>query len=37
MIGKNKIRDMQILGVYKPEYDPLIDVYSHMLSGEQRI
>ncbi|PHE54627.1 hypothetical protein COF52_19600 [Bacillus pseudomycoides] len=39
--SKNTIRDMKILGVYKPEYDPLIDVYSDLLSTilsrEQRI
>lgn len=31
-IMKNTIRDMKILGVYKPEYVPLIDVYSDILS-----
>jgi phage terminase small subunit len=31
-IAKNTIRDMKNLGTYKPEYDPLIDVYSDVLS-----
>ena len=31
-IRKNTIRDMQKLNVYKPEYDPLIDVYSDLFS-----
>ncbi len=33
---KNTIRDMKILGVYKSEYDPLIDVYSDLLSQYYR-
>jgi len=28
---KNTIRDMKILGTYKKEYDPLIDIYSDLL------
>lgn len=31
-IAKNTIRDMKNLGTYKPEYEPLIDVYSDILS-----
>ncbi|HWL11852.1 MAG TPA: P27 family phage terminase small subunit [Ureibacillus sp.] len=31
-LAKNTIRDMQNLGTYKPEYDPLIDVYADILS-----
>lgn len=31
-IAKNTIRDMKKLGVYKPEYNPLIDVYADMMS-----
>lgn len=31
-IAKNTIRDMKALGVYKSEYDPLIDVYSDLFS-----
>lgn len=31
-IAKNTIRDMKNLGTYKPEYDPLIDVYADILS-----
>lgn len=31
-IAKNTIRDMQNLGVYKPEYDPLINVYADIYS-----
>jgi phage terminase small subunit len=31
-IKKNTVRDMKSLGVYKPEYDPLIDVYSDLFS-----
>lgn len=31
-IMKNTIRDMQSLGVYKSEYDPLINVYSDLMS-----
>jgi len=35
-IMKNTIRDMKNIGVYKPEYNPLIDVYSDMLSQYYR-
>lgn len=31
-IKTNTVRDMKSLGVYKTEYDPLIDVYSDLLS-----
>jgi hypothetical protein len=31
-LKKNTIRDMKNLGVYKSEYDPLIDVYADLLS-----
>lgn len=31
-LKKNTIRDMKSLGVYKDEYNPLIDVYSDLLS-----
>ncbi|WP_225230283.1 P27 family phage terminase small subunit [Ureibacillus galli] len=31
-IAKNTIRDMKNLGTYKPEYDPLIDVYADIFS-----
>ncbi|MBT2656627.1 P27 family phage terminase small subunit [Bacillus sp. ISL-18] len=31
-LKKNTIRDMKNLGVYKEEYDPLIDVYADLLS-----
>lgn len=31
-IKKNTIRDMKALGVYKKEYDPIIDVYADLLS-----
>ena len=31
-IAKNTVRDMQVLGVYKPEYDPLINVYADIYS-----
>jgi phage terminase small subunit len=29
-IKKNTIADMQILGVYKAEYEPIIDIYCEM-------
>lgn len=31
-IAKNTRRDMETLGIYKPEYDPLIDVYADLFS-----
>ena len=31
-IAKNTIRDMKELGTYKPEYDPLINVYADIMS-----
>ena len=31
-IMKNTIRDMKVLEVYKPEYNPLINVYADLLS-----
>lgn len=31
-IAKNTKNDMKNLGVYKPEYDPLINVYADMMS-----
>ncbi|MBT2723058.1 P27 family phage terminase small subunit [Bacillus sp. ISL-46] len=31
-IKKNTIRDMKSLGVYKPEYNPLINVYADLMS-----
>lgn len=36
-IKKNTVRDMKKLNVYKPEYDPVIDVYCEMREQYERI
>lgn len=36
-IKKNTIRDMKNLGVYKKEYDPVIDIYAELMEQYRRL
>lgn len=36
-IKKITIENMKILGVYKPEYDPMIDIYSELCEQYQNL
>lgn len=36
-IKKNTVKDMRKLGVYKAEYDPIIEIYSEMREQYERL